>query len=497
VFLSLLIVQSARHSMLDDPGLGWHLRNIDAMIAQWGFLHEDPFSYHADGRPREWLTNQWLGEVPFWLGERWAGEEGVAVVATVLLAFLFRCLYRMLLADGLPWPAAAGWTAAAAMGTSCSWAARPNLFTFLFALVTARVCEGYHAGALSRRRTLWLLPLFAVWANVHGGFIAGFTFLGVTLAVEVVIALLATDPESRMVARGRVGHLALLTGGAFLATLVNPYGPYLYRWVFRLLGDPYFMSLHQEWQPPDFHGKGAMRFELLMLLFPPLLGLTRRRANLVELALAVVWLHFALTGFRYVAVWVLVATPLLARSGAAIPWVTERVERLRREAPDSFVLRTGVRSASWLWTGLAVVALLWWARSAEGTFVRHQSGIIPARALDELLAIHARWQGEHGRPLVVFHNYNWGGYLTWHGWPAFRNWIDDRNEVQGEGHVRDYFATAGAEPGWRDKLAGVDLVAMHPEAPLSTRLTEDTDRWKEVFRDDSAVIFERTGPSQR
>src|SRR5207248_8755589 len=101
-----------------------------------------------------------------------------------VLAFTLRCLYRMLLRDGAPWPVAVFWTALGAMGTSCSWAARPNLFTMLFVQVTSRVCVLFHEGRLSRRATLWLWPLFAVWANVHGGFVAGFSLLGATPVIE-------------------------------------------------------------------------------------------------------------------------------------------------------------------------------------------------------------------------------------------------------------------------------------------------------------------------
>ena len=39
--LSVLIIPSARQGMLDDPGLGWHLRNIDAMRAQGGWLGDN------------------------------------------------------------------------------------------------------------------------------------------------------------------------------------------------------------------------------------------------------------------------------------------------------------------------------------------------------------------------------------------------------------------------------------------------------------------------
>jgi hypothetical protein len=494
--LALVVFQTCRQGMLDDPGLGWHLRNIDAMWAEGGWLTADPFSEPRDGRAQPWRSNQWLGELPFWVGERWAGLEGIAAVAALVIAFTLRCLYRMLLRDGSPWPVAVLWTSQAAMGISCSWVARPNLFTMLFVLLTARLCVLYHEGRCPRRTTLWLLPLFALWANVHGGFVAGLTLLGATLAVEFALAFFAPAIDARRSARGRAVHLLLLLAGAFLATLLNPYGVSLYKWIFQLLGEPFFMDLHQEWKSPDFHGKGAVRFELLMLLFPFLLAVSKRRPNLVELGLALLWLHFALTGFRYVPLWVLIAVPLLARSSLEVPWLRQAARRLlvgregRSFAPSP-------ASASWLWSTVAALALLGGARLAEGRLACHQPDIIPAHALDRFLQIHAQRAREQGRRPVVFHSYDWGGYLTWHGGPDFRNWIDDRNEVQGKEHIADYFAILATHPGWGEKLdrGRVELVCIQPDAPLTFRLAEDA-RWRERYRDEWAVIFERTAAKE-
>jgi hypothetical protein len=501
VFLlaALAVVRGARHTLLDDPGLGWHLRNVDAMLAEGWWLRSDPFTEPpAEGPARPWRTNQWLGEVPYWLGWRWAGLEGVAVVNALILAFMVRWLYRMLLADGLPWPVAALWTALGAVGTSCSWTARPNVFTVLFVLVTARVCVRFHEGALSRARTLWLWPLFAAWANTHGGFVAGFVVLGVTLGVEGALAVLAPGEEGRAGARARARHLVVLSGGAFLATLVNPYGPSLYGWVFQLLGDPYFMELHVEWRSPNFHAAGAMRYELLMLLFPLVLAVSARKANAVELALAVVWLHFALGGFRYVALWVVVAVPLMARASVAIPWLQDLARRLDLSAKDGGLFAPRAGASPWLWSGAAALGLLGWARAAEGGFARHKPEIIAAPALDTFLELHAGWREAHGRRPVVFHSYDWGGYLTWHGWPEVRNWIDDRNEVQGKERVQEYFAILKAEPGWEGKLdrAGVELICVESGAALTDRLAASPG-WRERYRDDYAVIFERVRPADR
>src|SRR3954469_26079953 len=78
LLLALAVVRGAQHSLLDDPGLGWHLRNIDAMREQGGWLTADPFTDPRGGEPPRWLTNQWLGELPFYLRREGGRPGGVA-----------------------------------------------------------------------------------------------------------------------------------------------------------------------------------------------------------------------------------------------------------------------------------------------------------------------------------------------------------------------------------------------------------------------------------
>ena len=181
VFLVLILVifQAAHGKMLSDPGLGWHLRNIDAMIAEGGWLHTDPFTQPRDG-VRAGVAHAINGSASCRSGSASAGRgrEGVAAVATLILAFTLRLLYTMMLRDGLPWPFAVFWVCVAALGTSCSWIARPNFFTMLFVMLTARLCVQFYMTAVVPGDTLlWLPPLFTLWANMHGGFVAGFLVL--------------------------------------------------------------------------------------------------------------------------------------------------------------------------------------------------------------------------------------------------------------------------------------------------------------------------------
>ena len=405
--------------------------------------------------------------------------------------------------DGLSWPVAPVWTALIVLGTSCSWTARPNVFSILFTLTVARVCVRLHEGLLSRRQALWLLPLFAVWANTHGGFLAGFLLLGTTFVVEVGQGWLHPKMECRQSARGRGAFIGLLTLGAILATFLTPYGPGLYRYVLLLLGEPYFMSLHQEWRSPDFHGAGAIRFELLILLFPLVLGLTARRPSLVEIALSVTWLHLALTGFRYVALWVVIAGPVLARCSIEILYLRDLATRLGLHTGPGSLFATrvdaGAGAGAWLWTGAFTLALLGLGKSLEGQVARHKQEVVASESLDRFLHLSQTWQAQHGRRPVIFHSYDWGGYLVWHGWPGIRNWIDDRNEVQGKERIQDYFVLLNAEPGWQELLdrTRADLVCIESGAVLTRRLSDSPTAWRRISTtgpETHAIIFERIRP---
>src|SRR5262249_24102078 len=147
------------------------------------------------------------------------------------------------------------------------------------------------------------------------------------------------------------------------------------------------------------------------------------------------------------------------RGSYDIPWVREFVDRhLSSTDPSSlFVRREG--PAPWgLWSVLFAVLVVVGARALEkvddarppeARFVQLLPEVVDAPALANLVKL----QGSEPDS-VVFHSYNWGGYLTWRGWKSqrLRNWIDDRNEVQGQRHIEATFRILAAEGDWQEDL---------------------------------------------
>src|SRR5262249_2241786 len=152
--------------------------------------------------------------------------------------------------------------------------------------------------------------------------------------------------------------------------------------VLKLLGDPYFMTLHEEWKPAPLNGAPAFPYELSVLLLPVVLGLSKRRPTPVELGLTVLWLHLALTGFRYGPIWVLVAAPVMARASYKIPWVAAMVDKHLTSAEPSGLFARREGPAPWgVWTFAFAVLLVGGMRPLEGRFARLLPQVVATDAL--------------------------------------------------------------------------------------------------------------------
>jgi hypothetical protein len=451
------------------------------------------------------------------LAYAWGGLNGVAVLTALCLAWTLRLLYARMTCEGTNWLSAAGWTFLAALGTSCSWLARPNIFTFPALVLTTAICERYHAGAISAKRTLWLLPVFLLWPNLHGGFLAGILVLAVTYVVECALVLTVDggclsfrggddvalkkefrlrenrnapfghNAEHRRAARKRLRWWTILGIALFAVTLINPYGVGLYVWNLRMIADPFIRTgSTSEWLPPNFTEPGWFRIEILVLLFPFLAAFSRRRIGLLAVVLGVVWLHFGLTGARYSPLWVVVIVPTLAVLTEGNPWLSAAAGRVVAKLSvdlRGWACRRPRQSRPVL--GLALSALFLFASPWMGTVARHDQDLIPSQSLDKLLEMY---RGER-----VFHWANWGGYLTWHGWdcqPRFKTWIDDRLDIHGQEATQRYRAVIQALPGWEKTLQTYDvkLLCIPPDTPL-TRAARESRNWRTVYEDGRVTVF--------
>jgi hypothetical protein len=218
-------------------------------VAQHGFAHHDPFATIAQGGT--WLNQQWLSELAFFRIAQVLGPGGLTVLYAFLITaplalLLWLCRrkgWHMLIAVAAFYfpgllavihPRAAGFTVV--------------IFSLLVALLIA-VWRGRATSGPQDRLRWWvgvaIVALFALWANLHGGFIAGLLLLGLVtigFAIDHWRGIPGTLPLSRIAALGLIAVFA-----AAAVTVATPLGAAI--WSYLLSFQNQAISLAStEWQ---------------------------------------------------------------------------------------------------------------------------------------------------------------------------------------------------------------------------------------------------------
>ena len=256
------------------------------------------------------------------------------------------------------------------------------------------------------RRFWWLVPVYALWANLHIQFVLGLGVLGLGFAVTLVERWRRGE---RLAPLG--GWLALMAGCA-LATLVNPYHVRLYQVVWEYATQATAMRLVSELAPPDF--AVWWNWFLVAILVWAAAECVRRRLPLFDTALLVVGAAFSLRMQRDIWFGSLTAATVLM----CLPTVPR--------APEDRAQLPGLLAATVL--ALLLARVVWEAGpGAAKTAAAVNRTQYPAGAVE--------YVKEHRPPGPLYNHFNWGGYLIW-ALPEYPVGMDGRTNLYGEERLR-------------------------------------------------------------
>jgi hypothetical protein len=468
--ISALAIPLLAHRRLlnGDGDLARHLVTGRHILAH-GPRFDDPFSFSRGGEP--FLAYEWLSQVIYAAIHGLGGLPAVAALAGLLLASAFALVVRYVRDDGGdPWLAFMVGVAAAVL-TSPHWLARPHLFSFVALVVLLHIVGG-------QRRALWLVPLFALWSNLHPGFLYGLAILAAWSAGSVFEDLRAGRP-----ARAALAHRSVPPIIALAASLANPFGWTLHTHSLGLLRSETvtFISEFMPLAVLSLHGLVFMTVSGAIVV-----GLAARREWVGWPVLLVFGAAFfgALAVRRNAPMFALFALPLASR--ALIPVVRELPSwafgRMRAEFARSDVRdwRVGAAAAAML-----VVLLAADSRVQRLTLVPNEfaEDVFPAAAVR-----HAVDAGIQGRLLS---QYTWGGYVLY-SWPGQRVFVDSMADFFGDELFRHHQVMTNALKGWADQLVAHDisLVLLAPDAPLVVEL-RTARGWRVAHEDEVAVLLVR------
>ncbi|WP_246663017.1 hypothetical protein [Pseudolabrys sp. FHR47] len=442
--------------LLNDADTYWQIALGDWMIAHRTVPHVDTFSWTLPGAP--WISSQWLAQVIFAVAYGALGWSGVVAVSALAIASAFGLLTYYLMRHLAPMPALALVMAGFVLAAP-HMVARPHALAL--PVMVMWVAGLVRAADEKRTPSYWLLPLIALWANLHGGFTFGLMLIA-PLALE---ALINARADERLYIFMR---WALFGIAALAAACVTPYGPESILVTRRILGLGPALALIGEWQPQDFARLGG--FELVLL---GALGLLLwRRVTLPPVRILVVLglVHMALSQSRSGEMLGLVA-PLFMAAPLAPQFG-------RHTISDARPLYTAAAAALLLLAAAMSIVLPLSLRYEP------RAEVSPTSAVEAVKA--------SGRTRLL-NSYDFGGYLIAQGVKPF---IDGRTELYGaEFFLRHDAAVNLKNVGvfydlMRDR--DIDVTMLAPSTP-AVGLLDRMPEWKRVYADGIAVVHVRVG----
>ena len=457
--LPLLLFAFLDASIVYPNDYWWHVET-GAVIARTHHVPDiELFAYTREGL--RWVNEPWLMQLlmygVFTLGGLALGVFVHALFVAGGYALVWRETSKRVGASSASFATLVG----ACVGAA-NWGVRPQGASFLFFGACIALIERDRAKV---KRALWLaVPLFALWANCHGGFVFGLLALEVYIAVSIVERLRAGERDS-------IRELVLVGVASVLACALTPIGP---RGIVEHVG-AFLASRAQGVHNDEFVPLSLTTPDGLIFIYAVVrLALAVRKSRTWprpnELAQLALFGALAIAARRASPWFGLAVIPILAR---ALP---------SSDAPPRFVKPL----AAFVVT--ACVVTLPWLRP----HVPVLSSLAPLMSRDTP-AEGAKWacahipEGERLWTGQVHASYLEGAC------PRLGVFVDTRVQAFPPALWDEYLTVEGARPGWEDVLAKwkVRWLMLEPGQDLVLKAARTSPRWHQEYADDRAIVFSR------
>jgi hypothetical protein len=476
VVLSAIAIADAMRSA--DTDLWAHIYFGRIILRDHQFLFHAPFSYACPPGPRNWIVHDWLGNVLMALVYAASGVLGLKIVKLACVAAVMVLLSVGEAETRAPLEVQAIVLSMTAMALVPLMEFRTFLAddVCLAALMVMLARDSYDCHG-----RLWpAVPMFALWANLHGGFFVGLVAMGLYTVVRGAQDLAGNRGTRRAV------RLAALTSASAVATLINPYGLRDWTVIVRVVRNPFTLVY-----VPEFHSM-FMRIADLYRQQVPLFtfvfalaimaalfatfALTPRSDDLALFAVAALITAAALYAERNTALALIACCVLLCRHAALL------VDHLQRNQNADTPAHPLLTRSQIVLVLIAIVLAI-------------QTGLLsnrlPASRVKPVGALAFMHQhGLHGHTLCAF---AWADYLIWHDAPNSNIFIESLFEAYYPEKVQDdYLAFEEGSPRAAEVLNAYphDFILFPTQSP-PTRFMATRGTWKLIYRDPASSLFAR------
>jgi hypothetical protein len=284
---------------------------------------------------------------------------------------------------------------------------------------------------------------------------------------------------------GLLGCLLL----CLVATVVNPQGVGIFRYVYNLMTDAPSQQLIVEWQSPSPEGPSNLVFFGSILGFMMGAWYARVRPRIRDVLLIAGFLWLAWSGVRYVMWFGLIAMPILAEVVASL------IGELRfLHAPHRNLLNVGIACLLFI---PVILAQPWFVGSLRGVLPpRYWDMVLPSNRKGPLLGVEnpvdvVDFLDAHPNERM-YCEMGYGSYFIW-ALPEQPVFADPRVELYPYEFWKDYQRISnGVRATSLLEEYGVSRVVLDVDLQKELSITlHECDRWKLVFTNDRTEVWDR------
>lgn len=459
-----------------DTDTYWHLAAGEWQVQNRAVLMQDVFSSTRFSEP--WVNHSWLSQYLIYGAYAAAGDLGLALFTAVIAVVGMAFVWAQCEADPI---IAALTVVLASASAAIFWSARPQMLSFLFSSIVLYLLWLYEVRQIDR---LWLVPLLMmIWANVHAGFAIGFVLLVLfTIGTGLNWLISGLDVEEPLTFRRVLRPVVIGLVSAFAVSL-NPYGPRMLLYPFQTVSIEALQQFIQEWAVPNFRSPQVWPFVWLLLGTFAVSSLSSARTRLTNLVMLVGTAYLALMSARNIAVFSIVAAPILARHAQILLQdlhLTLKTNRLPGRGGFAVL-------------NIVLIALAIMGAGAKTIYEMQPERLAQLRASRLPISAVEHLSGDDVQG-AMFNSYNWGGYLIWalDDLPVF---VDGRTDLYGDEILSPYltmYLNDGDSMALLDQYT-INTIVVETFSPIGVDLASNED-WMVVYDDDLAVVLERKVP---
>ncbi|MBL7070878.1 MAG: hypothetical protein ISS26_01735 [Candidatus Omnitrophica bacterium] len=458
----------AYHNIADGD-LWARLAQGSSVWLRGSLIHQDIFAF-TRVLP-EYIDHEWGAGLIFYSLLRLFGPGSLLIfkILAALGALSFAVAVGRL--NKCEWPALLllGLFCSAAIFSGYVLVVRSQVLTYLFFAITLFCLESIRRGG--RWPSLTIIFIMMIWANTHGGFVAG-------------LGIIAFYAAASFYLKRSSGVMFATMLGAIGATFINPYGVRLWRYLIPAL--LHSRAYINEWHPMSmtfFRVDPYTGFRILFLISIFLIisgwDKARLKERLPGLFVLLITVYLALKHRRH--------APFFGLSAAAFlgPYMSSAFKRIALNMPEKKKADPMIATVAIYW----IVALLvaWQILPKTSLEVWSPLGFYPVRECDILM--YSKAEGN----LAV--SFPWGNYAMWRLYPRIKISQCGRYEtVYPEATIdmnRKFFYKTGEDWDRLVKAYPIDYVIM--ESGMSRLQPDDliSIGFRQIYSDGFSALWAR------